>query len=89
MANSRLLGRPQCFEPVLTLISTQSRNWKKSDGTRPKNLDLFKKLDSLINDIEEEYYVKIGFWRLGRKYNKEADKLAKAAAAKARFMRGM
>ncbi|KAK0225562.1 ribonuclease H-like domain-containing protein [Armillaria fumosa] len=56
----------------------KTNSWLNSRGTRPANLDLFLRLDLLIATLEQTR-IKVGFWKIGRKDNHEADLLAKAA----------
>ena len=54
-------------------------DWRTTKGSKPANLDMFLALDSTLTKHEAEN-VKIGFWHIPREHNKEADRLAKAAA---------
>ena len=55
---------------------------RNGQNKRSTNLDLFVRLDQVINKYEKKYDVKIGFWHVPRKYNEVADELAKKAALK-------
>ncbi|KAI0348461.1 ribonuclease H-like protein [Trametopsis cervina] len=61
----------------------ESKGWRTSSGKRPSNLDLFLKLDDAIKSLERRRAVEVGFWRIPREYNYEADRLAGAAARRA------
>ncbi|KAF8838159.1 ribonuclease H-like protein, partial [Paxillus ammoniavirescens] len=54
--------------------------WRTSCKKRPKNLDLFQKLDTTIEAHEREHRVQVAFWRIGRQYNNIAGGLAGTAA---------
>ncbi|KAK0476759.1 ribonuclease H-like domain-containing protein [Armillaria novae-zelandiae] len=56
----------------------KANSWLNSRGTHPVNLDLFRTLDLLIRTLEFTG-IKVGFWKIGRKDNHDADLLAKAA----------
>ncbi|KAK0240664.1 ribonuclease H-like domain-containing protein [Armillaria nabsnona] len=56
----------------------KNNSWLNSRGERPKNLDLFLRLDLLITTLECTG-IQVGFWKIGREDNHEADSLAKAA----------
>ncbi|PBK73553.1 ribonuclease H-like protein [Armillaria solidipes] len=55
-----------------------NNSWLNSRGERPSNLDLFLRLDLLITTLECTG-IQVGFWKIGREDNHEADSLAKAA----------
>ncbi|KAI0348464.1 ribonuclease H-like protein [Trametopsis cervina] len=61
----------------------ESNNWRTAAGKRPSNLDLFLKLDEVIKGVERRRAVQVGFWRIPREHNREADGLAGAAARRA------
>jgi ribonuclease HI len=61
-------------------LSQQSNGWRNSSGRRPKNLDLFQRLDGAVDNYEREYGVRIAFWRISRVHNELADELAGFAA---------
>jgi len=44
------------------------------------NLDLFLRLESIVEEYERRYSCHIGFWHVERRYNHEADSLARAGA---------
>ncbi|KAF8805424.1 ribonuclease H-like protein [Phlegmacium glaucopus] len=56
----------------------RSRGWRRTDGKRPSNLDLFMKLDEYATTLEQKR-IAVGFWHIPRAYNYRADKLAKKA----------
>ncbi|KAF8805401.1 ribonuclease H-like protein [Phlegmacium glaucopus] len=56
----------------------QSREWRRADGKRPSNLDLFMELDRCTTTLEQKR-IAVGFWHIPRTYNHRADKLAKEA----------
>ncbi|KAH0839379.1 ribonuclease H-like domain-containing protein [Lanmaoa asiatica] len=58
----------------------KSNGWRNSSRKRPKNLDLFQTLDATVMRYEQEYGVRIAFWRISRIYNELADELAEFAA---------
>ncbi|KAL9611780.1 MAG: hypothetical protein Q9167_003591 [Letrouitia subvulpina] len=60
------------------------RGWRTASGAKPANLDLFQKIDQIINEGEAQRNIKIGFWHVDRQYNELADSLAKAAAQDAK-----
>ncbi|KIJ59768.1 hypothetical protein HYDPIDRAFT_43798 [Hydnomerulius pinastri MD-312] len=66
------------------LPAWKENGWRASRG-RPKNLDLFQKLDAEIELLERLHDVKVGFLHVGREHNQDADVLAGQAA---RAMRG-
>ncbi|KAF9046003.1 ribonuclease H-like protein [Hymenopellis radicata] len=53
--------------------------WRTKQGKRPRNLDLFLRLDRAISKLEGEGK-KVGFWWIPRESNEAADRLAKRAA---------
>ena len=69
---------PHCRTQLTGL--SQNNNMRNGQNKRPTNIDLFIRLDELINKYEKKRDVKIGFWHVPRKYNDIADGLAKKAA---------
>jgi ribonuclease HI len=65
------------------LINQQNNSWRTSRGTVPSNLDLFRKLDSVVSDLESNHNTEVGFWHVSREFNKLADSLARGAALSA------
>ncbi|KIK81608.1 hypothetical protein PAXRUDRAFT_15146 [Paxillus rubicundulus Ve08.2h10] len=65
------------------LPAWKERGWRKADGTRPANLDLFLKLQGEVEAREHELGCKIKFWHVRMEYNQIADGLAKDAARRA------
>ncbi|KAK8254119.1 ribonuclease H-like domain-containing protein [Phyllosticta capitalensis] len=61
------------------LPNWKSNGYRTSTHKKPANLDLFMRLDKLIEGFESEDVV-IGFLHIPREHNKIADKLAKRAA---------
>ncbi|KAK0476769.1 ribonuclease H-like domain-containing protein [Armillaria novae-zelandiae] len=57
----------------------KENSWKTSRGGEPTNIDLFVELDNLVAHYEMMGF-KVGFWKIGREDNQEADSLAKQAA---------
>ncbi|KAK0505122.1 ribonuclease H-like domain-containing protein [Armillaria luteobubalina] len=57
----------------------KKNSWKNSRGEEPTNIDLFAELDNLVMRYEMMGY-QVGFWKIGREDNHEADSLAKQAA---------
>ena len=47
---------------------------------KPANLDLFQLLERTIEEMEVEHNAVFGFWQVPKSVNREADKMAKAAA---------
>lgn len=75
------VGRTGCLCPsFLSHLSEQRNGWRNSSRKRPKNLDLFQRLDAAVERYEREYGVRIAFWRISRVYNGLADELAGVAA---------
>ena len=64
--------------PLLTSI--QVNGFKTTQGRAPDNLDLFLRLDSMIETQEAVHHLKIGFLHIRREYNEVADRHAKHAA---------
>ena len=66
-----------CSRPLFPSDPSEQKNgWHNPSGRRPKNLDLFKRLDATVEHYEREYGVQIAFWRIPRAHNELADKLA-------------
>ncbi|KAK0455566.1 ribonuclease H-like domain-containing protein [Desarmillaria tabescens] len=59
-------------------------SWQTSQGVEPTNIDLFAELDDLVMHYEM-MGIQVGFWKIGREDNYEADSLAKSAARAARL----
>ncbi|KAG8218091.1 ribonuclease H-like domain-containing protein [Butyriboletus roseoflavus] len=51
----------------------KSNRWRNSSGKRPKNLDLFQRLDAAVERYAQTYGVQIAFWRISRTHNELAD----------------
>ena len=66
--------------PFTSDLSEQRNGWRNSSGRRPRNLDLFQRLDATVEHYEREYGVQIAFWRIPRIHNELADELAGCAA---------
>ncbi|KAF9236995.1 ribonuclease H-like protein [Melanogaster broomeanus] len=62
------------------LPAWKKRGWRRSDGRRPSNLDLFCKLEAEVEARERRHDCKIKFWHVRREYNHIADGLAKGGA---------
>ncbi|KAK0225552.1 ribonuclease H-like domain-containing protein [Armillaria fumosa] len=62
----------------------KKNSWKTSRGEEPVNIDLFAELDNLVTHYEMMGY-QMGFWKIGREDNHEADSLAKQAARAVRL----
>ncbi|KAK0421959.1 ribonuclease H-like domain-containing protein [Armillaria borealis] len=70
----------RCSVLTSSTNENQRRNsWRTSQGVPPTNLDLFCRLDSIVTDLEL-IGLEVGFWKIGREDNHEADALAKTAA---------
>ncbi|PBK95494.1 ribonuclease H-like protein [Armillaria gallica] len=57
----------------------KKNSWRTSQGVEPANVDLFDDLDNLVTQYEMMGF-QVGFWKIGREDNHEADSLAKQAA---------
>ncbi|SJK97115.1 uncharacterized protein ARMOST_00365 [Armillaria ostoyae] len=57
----------------------KKNSWTNSQGVEPANIDLFAELDNLVTHYEMMGF-QVGFWKIGREDNYEADSLAKQAA---------
>ncbi|KAF5379720.1 hypothetical protein D9615_005694 [Tricholomella constricta] len=57
----------------------RAHGWRNKQGKRPGNVDLFKKLDRTITNLEHAGIV-VGLWHVPRESNRVADSLAKDAA---------
>ncbi|KAG6918196.1 hypothetical protein DXG01_015985 [Tephrocybe rancida] len=66
-------GMTECYP------TWKARGWKKSNGRVSVNLDLFRKLDSLVCSVEERG-INVAFWHVLHKFNTLATSLAKKAA---------
>jgi ribonuclease HI len=66
--------------PFPSDLSEQKNGWRTSAGRKPKNLDLFQKLDAAVERCERENGVQIAFWHIPRVHNELADELAGLAA---------
>ncbi|KAK7451005.1 hypothetical protein VKT23_012682 [Stygiomarasmius scandens] len=55
------------------------RGWITANGKRPTNLDLFRRLNAKLDELEA-MDIQVGFWRIPREYNQLADQLAGEAA---------
>lgn len=62
---------------------SQKNNWHDASGKEPPNLDLFKRLNAMVDDQERELSIKIGFWLVERRFNLVAEGLAREAARRA------
>ncbi|KAH7888276.1 ribonuclease H-like domain-containing protein [Phlebopus sp. FC_14] len=58
----------------------KARGWRKSDGSRPCNLDLFQRLEEEVEIRERRHSCKVKFWYVERRYNHLADAMAKRGA---------
>ena len=47
---------------------------------KPANLDLFQSLERTIEEMEVEHNAVFGFWQVPKSVNRDADRMAKAAA---------
>lgn len=56
---------------------------RTSDGKTPTNLDLFLRLEDVLEEYERRYDCHITFWHVERRYNQNADALARAGATAA------
>ncbi len=65
------------------LHTLQKNNWHDSSGNEPPNLDLFKRLNAMVDDQERELSIKIGFWLVEKRLNLVAEELAREAARRA------
>ncbi|KAI5827452.1 ribonuclease H-like protein [Schizophyllum commune Tattone D] len=54
--------------------------WKTSFGMKPANLDLFQLLERTIEEMEVEHNAVFGFWQVPKIVNRDAEKMARAAA---------
>jgi ribonuclease HI len=68
-------------------MSLQNNNMRASNGRRPDNLDLFLRLEGVINEKKQQKGVTICFWRIPREYNSIADALAEKGAKKLQEVR--
>lgn len=55
--------------------------WINSKGYEVGNKDDFQRLDSLVDELEDEYDVYVKFWHVDRQYNNDADDLARDSVA--------
>ncbi|KAK0213171.1 ribonuclease H-like domain-containing protein [Desarmillaria ectypa] len=60
------------------LPAWKRNSWKTSQGVEPTNIVLFAELDDLVMHYEMMGF-QVGFWKIGREDNYEADSLAKLA----------
>lgn len=67
---------------VLTLLFQiiKENGFRKSNGERPSNLDLFLDLEAAIKTCQYQYGCNVEFWKIERRFNSIADELAKHAA---------
>ena len=60
------------------ILTWRKNEWKTNTGAVVENLDLWRKLDDKLRDMEK-YEMLVQFWRIPREWN-EADAYAKSGA---------